>query len=99
MDVDGACLAVKVEAPGFLQNLLAAEDESAVFGECEQQVEFLGAQIEGRAEIRTSRRAGSMVRSPRWIGAASSVFTERSPRRKMALTRATNSRGLKGLVR
>ena len=46
MDVDRACLTVKVEAPGLLQNLLAAEDESAVFGEREEQVEFLGAEVE-----------------------------------------------------
>jgi len=36
-------LAVEVEAPGFLQNLLAAEDKSAVFGQGEEQVEFLRA--------------------------------------------------------
>src|SRR5512138_2653841 len=47
MHIHGAGLAVKVEAPGFLQELFAAEDESAVFGEGEEQIEFLGAQIEG----------------------------------------------------
>src|SRR5512144_1937195 len=47
MHIHGTGLTVKVEAPGFLQELFAAEDESAVFGESEEQIEFLGAQIEG----------------------------------------------------
>ena len=46
MDIHCARLTVKVEAPGFLQDLLAAEDPSAVFGKGEEQVKFLGAQVE-----------------------------------------------------
>lgn len=46
VDIDGAGLAVEVESPGFLQDLLAAEDESAVFSQGEEKVKFLGAQVE-----------------------------------------------------
>jgi len=40
-------LTVEIEAPGFLEDLLAAEDESAVGCKSEEQVEFLRAQVEG----------------------------------------------------
>ena len=46
VDVHGAGLTVEVEAPRLLKNLLAAEDESAVFGEGEEQIEFLCAQAQ-----------------------------------------------------
>ena len=45
MHIDRTRLTVEVEAPGFLQDLLAAEDESAVFSEGEEQVKFLRAQV------------------------------------------------------
>ncbi len=47
MDIHRAGLAVKVEAPGFLQDLLTAENQSAVFSQGKEQVKFLGTQIEG----------------------------------------------------
>jgi hypothetical protein len=46
MNIHGARLAVKVEAPGFLQELLATENESAVLGQGEEQIKFLGAQVD-----------------------------------------------------
>ena len=46
MHIHRAGLAVKIEAPGFLQNLFAAEDKSAVFGQGQEQVKFLRAQVE-----------------------------------------------------
>ena len=99
VDIHGARLAVKVEAPGFLQDLLAAEDESAVFGQGEEQIKFLGAQVEGpggEADFppgRVNRQITEMD------GSSVIHLRERSPRRKIALTRATSSRGLNGLVR
>lgn len=48
MHIDRARLAVEIEAPGFLQDLFAAEDESAVFGEGKEKVKFLGAQAYSR---------------------------------------------------
>ena len=47
MYIDRARLAIEVEAPSFLQDLLAAEDEAAVFGEGEEKVKFLRAQADG----------------------------------------------------
>jgi len=47
MYIDRARLAVEVEAPRFLQDLLAAEDESVVLGEGEEKVKFLRAQVDG----------------------------------------------------
>ncbi len=42
-----AGLAVKVEAPGLLQQLLAGKDAPRLLGQGEKQVKFLGAQVEG----------------------------------------------------
>ncbi len=38
-------LPVEIEAPGFLQDLFPAEDQSAVGCKGEEQVEFLGTQV------------------------------------------------------
>ncbi len=46
MDIHGAGLAVEIEAPGLLEQLLTCEDTSGLAGEGEQQFEFLGAQVE-----------------------------------------------------
>ena len=79
VDVHRPGLAVEIEAPGFLQELFTAEDEPAVFGEGEEQVEFLGAQVQaegseahfppGRvngqvAELQRSRVRWLAVRAP-----------------------------------
>ena len=46
VDVDSACLPVKVETPGFLQDLLTREHESAMAGKSQEQVKFLSPQVE-----------------------------------------------------
>lgn len=46
MNIHRSGLAVEVKAPGFLEDLLAAEDQSAVGGQGEQQVKFLGPQVD-----------------------------------------------------
>src|SRR6185503_1340896 len=63
MDIHGTGLTVKVEAPGFLQDLLTAEDESAMFGEGQEKVKFLGAQVKAlRREMDfTSRRVNCQI--------------------------------------
>src|SRR5512138_1265252 len=43
--IDGAGLTVEVEAPGFLQDLFAAQDKSAVLGKGKEEIEFLGTQV------------------------------------------------------
>src|SRR3970040_2057891 len=48
VNVHRACLTVEVEAPGFLQNLLAAHAESAVLDQGERKVKFLRAQVEAQ---------------------------------------------------
>src|SRR5690349_19982045 len=46
VDIHRAGLTIEIETPGFLQNLLAAEDESAVLGAVEEQVKFLATQVQ-----------------------------------------------------
>src|SRR5215208_3763569 len=46
VDIHSAGLTIEIEAPRFLQNLLAAEHESAVFGQGEKKVKFLRTQVE-----------------------------------------------------
>lgn len=46
MDIHCTRLTVQVKAPGVLQDLLTAEDPSAVFGQGQEQVKFLGTQVQ-----------------------------------------------------
>lgn len=64
MDIHRAGLTVEVETPGFLQDLLAAEHQSAVLDECEQKVELLGAQVEalrGETDLTPGRVDGQIA--------------------------------------
>lgn len=47
MDIHCPGLTVEIKSPGLLQDLLPAEDKSAVRGKGEEKVEFLRAQLKG----------------------------------------------------
>src|SRR5215207_10718885 len=46
MDIYGPRLPIKIEAPGFLQDLFPAEDKAAVLCKGQEKVKFLGTQAE-----------------------------------------------------
>ncbi len=47
VDIHRAGLAVEIEAPGLLEQLLARQDAAARLRQGEEQVKFLGAEVEG----------------------------------------------------
>jgi hypothetical protein len=92
-----AGLAVKVKAPGLLEQLFACKDAPRLLRQGVQQVEFLGTQVEG--PVCESGFAASRIDGQVAYGDGPIISRCFFSRRRMAFTRATNSRGLNGLVR
>jgi len=98
MNVNGTGFSIIFVSPHFVQQLLARKNQVHVIDEGDQQVEFLYSQSNRIFVYGSDTPPGSIQTLPKDLRPLSESCPELDTRRRIARTRATNSRGLNGLV-
>ena len=98
VDVDGPGAAGELAAPGQLQQAVAAEDDAGVGEQRRQQVELARGQLDRRAGDGGGARGTVELDLADREGVGAAPAAAAPARRRIAFTRATSSRGEKGLT-